>query len=61
VVLSVVLRLPLELGLGHDADRAPGTDHVAVGNSLASGRATVLHGAMHLVVFGAFLVQVFVP
>lgn len=59
--LSVMLVLPLELGL-------PPTETVLLALTLlvstitlASGRATVLHGAVHLILFGAFLFLAVVP
>jgi Ca2+:H+ antiporter len=59
--LSVLLELPLELGL-------PATETVLLALTLlvatitlASGRSTVLHGAVHLILFGAFLFLAVVP
>lgn len=59
--LSVVLELPLELGL-------PATETVLLALSLlvatitvASGRSTVLHGAVHVILFAAFLFLAVVP
>jgi len=59
--LSVMLDLPLELGL-------PPTEIVLLALTLlvstitlASGSSTVLHGAVHLVLFGAFLFLAVVP
>ncbi|MEO7255614.1 MAG: ionic transporter y4hA [Casimicrobium sp.] len=60
-VLSVVLGFPLVLGL-------PGTEMVLLALTLivsvltlASGRATVLQGTVHLVLFAAFLFLAIVP
>jgi Ca2+:H+ antiporter len=59
--LSVILELPLELGL-------PATETVLLALTLlvatitlASGRSTVLQGAVHLLLFGAFLFLAVVP
>jgi len=59
--LSVILALPLKLGL-------PPTETVLLALTLlvstitlASGRSTVLHGAVHLILFGAFLFLAVVP
>jgi Ca2+:H+ antiporter len=59
--LSGILELPLELGL-------PATETVLLALTLlvaiitvASGRSTVLHGAVHLILFGAFLFLAVVP
>lgn len=61
VVLSVLLGLPLELGLGPTQIVLVALTMLLSAITLASGRATVLHGAVHLVVFGAFLVLAFFP
>ena len=59
--LSVVLDVPLDLGL-------PGTETVLLALTLlvatitlAGGRSTVLHGAVHLILFGAYLFLAVVP
>lgn len=59
--LSVILELPLELGL-------PATETVLLALTLlvatitlASGRSTILHGAVHLILLGAFLFLAVVP
>jgi Ca2+:H+ antiporter len=59
--LSVILELPLELGL-------PATETVLLALTLlvatitlASGRSTVLQGAVHLLLFGTFLFLAVVP
>jgi len=59
--LSVMVGLPLELGLAPTQIVLLGLTLLLSAITLASGRATVLHGAVHLVVFGAFLVLAFVP
>jgi Ca2+:H+ antiporter len=61
VALSVLLGLPLELGLAPTQIVLLALTLLLSTITLASGRATVLHGAVHLVVFGAFLVLAFVP
>jgi Ca2+:H+ antiporter len=59
--LSVALGLPLELGLAPTQIVLLALTMLLSVVTLATGRATVLHGAVHLVVFGAFLVLAFVP
>jgi Ca2+:H+ antiporter len=59
--LSVSLGLPLELGLGPTQIVLLALTMLLSVVTLATGRATVLHGAVHLVVFAAFLVLAFVP
>ena len=59
--LSIAIELPLTLGLG-----ALGTTLLALTLlvstiTLASGRATVLHGIVHLILFVAFLFLSVVP
>ena len=61
VVVSIVLHLPLVLGL-------PPTEMILLVLTLfltsltvASGRATVLQGAVHLIVFAVFLFLAMVP
>jgi Ca2+:H+ antiporter len=59
--LSIIIELPLTLGLG-----AIGTSLLALTLlvstiTLASGRATVLHGVVHLILFFAFLFLAVVP
>ncbi len=61
VALSVLLGLPLELGLAPTQIVLLALTMLLSVITLASGRATILHGAVHLVVFGAFLVLAFVP
>ncbi|MCG3202012.1 MAG: Sodium-potassium/proton antiporter ChaA [Gammaproteobacteria bacterium] len=61
VVLSVVLGQPLALGLAPAQIVLLALTMLLSVITLASGRATILHGAVHLVVFAAFLVLAFVP
>ena len=60
-VLSVALGLPLELGLAPTQNVLLVLTLLLSTITLASGRATILHGAVHLAVFAAFLVLAFVP
>jgi len=59
--ISVALDLPLELGLAPTQIVLLVLTLLLSTITLASGRATVLHGAVHLAVFAAFLVLAFVP
>jgi len=59
--LSVALGLPLELGLAPAQIVLLALTMLLSAFTLASGVATVLHGAVHLIVFAAFLVLAFVP
>jgi len=59
--ISVALGLPLELGLAPTQIILLVLTLLLSTITLASGRATVLYGAVHLAVFGAFLVLAFVP
>ena len=59
--LSVLLELPLELGLPPKETVLLALTLVVSTLTLASGRSTVLHGAVHLVLFGAFLFLAVVP
>jgi len=60
-VLAVRLGLPLELGLAPTQIVLLTLTMLLSAITLAGGRATVVHGAVHLVVFGAFLVLALVP
>ncbi len=60
-VLAVLLGLPLELGLAPAQIVLLTLTMLLSAITLAGGRATILHGAVHLVVFGAFLVLALVP
>jgi len=59
--LSVAFGLPLELGLAPAQIVLLALTMLLSAITLAGGSATVLHGAVHLVVFAAFLVLAFVP
>jgi Ca2+:H+ antiporter len=60
-VVSIVLRQPLELGLGEkDVVLLALTLLVAV-ITLGTGRTTVLQGIIHLVIFAVFLFFAVVP
>lgn len=59
--LSMGLGLQLELGLAPAQIVLLVLTLILSTITLAGGRATVLHGAVHLVVFGSFLVLAFVP
>jgi Ca2+:H+ antiporter len=59
--LSVLLGLPLELGLAPTQTALLALTLLLSTITMASGRFTILHGAVHLVVFGAFLVLALVP
>jgi len=60
-VVSIVLRQPLELGLG-EKDRILLALTLLVGViTLGTGRTTVLQGIVHLVIFAAFLFFAVVP
>ena len=59
--ISVAMGLPLELGLAPTQMVLLVLTLLLSTITLASGRATVLHGAVHMAVFGAFLVLAFVP
>jgi Ca2+:H+ antiporter len=61
VLAAVLLGLPLELGL-HPKDMALLALTFLVGSiTLASGRTHLMHGAVHLVLFAAFLFLTLVP
>jgi Ca2+:H+ antiporter len=61
VVVSLTLGQPLELGLG-DKDRLLLALTLLIGMlTLGTGRTTVLQGAVHLVIFAAFLFFAVVP
>jgi Ca2+:H+ antiporter len=59
--LSVVLELPLELGLPPTETTLLALTLLVSTITLATGRSTVLHGAVHLILFGAFLFLAVVP
>lgn len=60
-VTSIVLKLPLELGLGPKEITMLALSLLLSAMTLAGGRATVLQGAVHLVVFAVFLFLAMVP
>lgn len=60
-VLSMMMGMPLVLGLGPAQIVLLTMTLLLTVITLALGRATVLHGAVHLVVFAAFLVLSLVP
>lgn len=60
-LLAVVLDLPLSLGLPPKEMMLLAVTLLVSTVTLAGGRATVLHGAVHLVLFGAFLFLAVVP
>jgi Ca2+:H+ antiporter len=61
VVAAVWLDLPLTLGLDPKDMALLVLTFVVGGITLASGRTNMMHGAIHLVVFAAFLFLTFVP
>jgi Ca2+:H+ antiporter len=61
-VASVLLDMRLKLGLDSGKDLVLLVLTFAVGTiTLGTGRTNVLHGAVHLVIFAAFLVLAFAP
>lgn len=60
-VFSVVLDLPLELGLPPTETVLLAVTLLMMTVTLATGRSTFLHGAVHLVLFGAYLFLAVVP
>jgi Ca2+:H+ antiporter len=60
-IASFVLGLPLRLGLGASSMTLLALTLFIASLSFARGRTTVLHGAVHLVIFGAFLLTTLVP
>jgi len=59
--VSVQLEMPLELGLPPKETALLALTLLICAVTLASGRATVLQGAVHLVLFGTFLFLAIVP
>jgi Ca2+:H+ antiporter len=59
--LSIFLKLPLELGLAPKETALLALTLLVSTVTLASGRATVLQGAVHLVLFAAFLFLAVIP
>lgn len=60
-VLTIVLGLPLDLGLAAKEVALLALTLLLSAMTLATGRATVLHGAVHLVLFAVFLFLAMVP
>ncbi len=60
-VTSFVLGLPLALGLDGKGTVLLALTLFISALSLARGRTTVLHGAVHLVIFGAYLMTTILP
>jgi Ca2+:H+ antiporter len=60
-VASLALDLPIALGLDAKSTVLLALSLFIAALSLARGRITVLHGAVHLVVFGAYLVLTVLP
>jgi Ca2+:H+ antiporter len=61
VVAATWLELPLVLGLEPKEMAMLAMTFVVSGITLASGRTYLMQGAVHLVVFAAFLFLAFVP
>lgn len=61
VALSLMLGLPLELGLPPKETALLALTFLISAITLAGGQATVLHGAVHLVLFATFLFLSVVP
>ena len=60
-VVSFTLGLPLVLGLDPKSVLLLALSLFVAALSLARGRVTVLHGAVHLVIFAAYLVTTLIP
>ena len=60
-VASIALKLPLVLGLDAKDLALLAVTFVVSTVTLASGRTHMMHGAVHLVIFAAFLFLAFVP
>jgi Ca2+:H+ antiporter len=60
-VVSFILGLPLVLGLDPKSVLLLSLSLFVAALSLARGRVTVLHGAVHLVIFAAYLVTTVIP
>lgn len=60
-VVSIVLGQPLELGLDDKSRLLLALTLIMSVITLGTGRTTVLQGAVHLVIFGAFLFFSIVP
>jgi len=60
-IVSIVLRQPLELGLGLKDEVLLALTLLVGVVTLGTGRTTVLQGIVHLVIFAAFLFLAVVP
>lgn len=60
-MVSFMLGLPLVLGLDEKSVLLLALSLFVAALSLARGRVTVLHGAVHLVIFAAYLVTTIIP
>lgn len=58
---TVLWNLPLELGLGPKDIALLALTFIVGSITLASGRTNLMHGAVHLLPFAAFLFQTLVP
>lgn len=58
---AILLRLPVALGLDGKSITLLVLALFVTGLSLAGGRSTVLQGALHLAIFGAYLMMTLVP
>jgi Ca2+:H+ antiporter len=61
VLASIAFDLPLVLGLEHKDMAMLAVTFLASAVTLGTGRTYVMQGAVHLVLFGAFLFLAFVP
>ena len=61
VLAAVILNLPLVLGLEAKDIVLLAVTFIVSAVTLASGRTHVMQGAVHLVIFAAFLFLAFVP
>lgn len=59
--VSIALRQPLELGLGHKEGVLLALTLLLGVVTLGTGRTTVLQGVVHLIIFAAFLFLAVVP
>lgn len=60
-VTSLMMGLPLSLGLDGKGTILLSLSLFIAALSLARGRTTVLHGAVHLIIFGAYLLTTIIP
>jgi Ca2+:H+ antiporter len=60
-VTAIALGLPLDLGLPAKEIALLALTLLQLSMTLAKGRATVLHGAVHLVLFAVFLFLAMLP